>query len=416
LKGRFILLAVAVVGLSLVVIPAAQPAYGEHVLGPQRILVALVTWGPRPFSTDDVRQTFAHADELYRQMSYGKTSLLGTVTPWLTVSSQPSGCSLPALRAAATAAASSAGFDPGQYDRVVFVHPAIACPWSGVTLAATVLLNGAVTPYLIAHELGHSFGLGHANLTDCRRHGCGALEYGDPYDTMGTGLGDFSAWGKFTLGWLTRLTRPARNGTYDLAAIEEESQATQALVVTTANDQYWIELRSRPAADDDGHERAGAGVIVRVSASPDLNDFGSTAIPNLLIADPAGRHRPNLRSGDGFVDPGAFSLRVLASAGSRARVRFHWIDSTIPRPPRFTAGVVAGRVEVSVDGARETGSGVGHYDVSLDDRRRLRFGSDETDEPVLIGRPLPGTHTVKVVAVDRAGNRSRAAVRRVQVP
>ena len=65
----------------------------------------------------------------------------------------------------------------------------------------TVFLNGAVTPQLVADELGHSFGLGHANLTDCRRHGCGALEYGDPYDMMGVGTGDFYAKAKFDLGW-----------------------------------------------------------------------------------------------------------------------------------------------------------------------------------------------------------------------
>jgi hypothetical protein len=33
-----------------------------------------------------------------------------------------------------------------------------------------------------------------------------------------------------------------------------------------------------------------------------------------------------------------------------------------------------------------------------------------------MGKPLPGTHTVKVVVVDRAGNRSRAGIRHVKVP
>jgi Gametolysin peptidase M11 len=411
------LTAVALVAFSPVVVSAAQPAYGEHVLGPQRILVALVTWGPQPFARDEVRRiVFDQVDELYRSMSYGKASLTGMVTPWLKAFDGASGCSLPAVRAAASAAAVAAGYDPAKYDRVVYIHPDAGCPWSGVTQAATVFLNGAVTTHLVAHELGHSFGLGHANLTDCRRHGCGALEYGDPYDTMGAGSGDFSAKAKFELGWLVRVTRVLRNGTYDLAPIERASSSPQAIVITTATDQYWIEYRGRPAQNDDGEQTAGAGVIVRVSPSPDLHDFGSSSIPNLLLANPAGRHRPELRHGERFGIPATFRLTVLASSGPLARLRFKWTDATAPRAPRFTAALVGGRLQVTVDGARERGSGVGHYDVTLDRRARLSFANDATDEPVQVGRPLPGTHVVKVVAVDRAGNRSRAAVRRVQVP
>jgi len=411
------LLPVALLALNLVVVPAAQPAYGEHVLGPQRILVALVTWAPQPFARDDVRHiVFDEVDAFYRSMSYGKTSLTGAVTPWLKAFSGPAGCNLSAARADASAAAIAAGYDPAKYDRVIYIHPDAGCPWSGVTLAATVFLNGAVTPHLVAHELGHSFGLGHANLTDCRRHGCGALEYGDPYDTMGAGSGDFSAQAKFQLGWLTRVVRATKNGSYAVAPIERPSSAPQAFVVTTANDQYWVEYRGQAARNDDGQQTAGAGVIVRVSPSPDLNDFGSTSIPNLLLGNPNGRHRPELRHGERFTNPGVFTLAVETSAGSRARLRFRWTDATAPRAPRFTAAVVGGRLEVTLDSVRENGSGVAHYDVSLDRNAPRSFVKDATDAPVQVGRPLPGTHTVKVVVVDRAGNRSAAGVRRVRVP
>jgi hypothetical protein len=411
------LTAVALVAAGLVVVPAAQPAYGEHVLGPQRILVALVTWGPQPFARDDVRHTvFDEVDSLYQSMSYGKVSLVGAVTPWLKAFDGTAGCNLAPVRAAAGAAAKSAGFDPAKYDRVIYIHPDAGCPWSGVTQAATVFLNGAATTHLVAHELGHSFGLGHANLTDCRRHGCGALEYGDPYDTMGTGLGDFSAMAKFQLGWLTRVTRVTKNGTYDLGPLERTVAAPQAFVVTTANDQYWIEYRSEPARNDDGQQTAGAGVVVRVSPSPDLHDFGSTSIPNLLLASPGGRHRPELRHGEGFGIPSTFTVSVLTATGPRARLRFRWMDATAPRAPHFTAAIVGGRMQVTLDGTRETGSGVARYLISVDRRAPLSFGNDATDEPVQVGRPLPGTHTVRVVAFDRAGNRSAPVVHRVRVP
>jgi hypothetical protein len=409
------LLPVALIALNLAVIPSAQSAFGERVLGPQRILVALVTWGPEPFSRDEVRRiVFDQVDAFYRTTSYGKASLTGSVTPWLRAFDGRAGCNIPAAKASAGAAALVAGFDPAKYDRVVYVHPDAGCPWSGLTQAATVFLNGAVTPYLVAHELGHSFGLGHANLTDCKRHGCGALEYGDPYDTMGVGFGDFSAKAKFELGWLTGVTRAAKTGSYEIGAIERPSTA-QAFVVTTANDQYWIEYRSEPARNDEGVQTAGAGVIVRVSPSPDLHDFGSSSIPNLLLGNPTGRHRPELRRGERLAIPGVFAVTVLSSSRARARVRFSWKDATAPRAARFTAAVVAGRVQVTLESARETGSGVAHYDITLDRGAPRSFGTDATDEPVQVGRPLPGTHTVKVVVVDRAGNRSAAVVRRVRV-
>ena len=305
------LVPVALLVLSLAAVPAAQPAFGGHVLGEQRILVGLVTWGPEPFAREDVRHiVFDETDALYRSMSYGKVSLTGTVTPWLRAFDGGMGCNLTNIKAGASAAVAAAGFDASKYDRVVFIHPSAGCPWSGVTLAGTVFLNGALTTHLVAHELGHSFGLGHAYLTDCKRHGCGALEYGDPYDTMGVGSGDFSAKAKFDLGWLTNLSRAAKNGTYELAPIERPARFAQAFVVTTANDQYWIEYRGLDAQDDEGRQTAGAGVIFRVSPSPDLHDFGSSGIPNLLLGNPDGRHRPELRHGETFVDSGAFRLTV----------------------------------------------------------------------------------------------------------
>jgi hypothetical protein len=191
------------------------------------------------------------------------------------------------------------------------------------------------------------------------------------------------------------------------------SRTAQALVVTTANDQYWIEYRSRPAENDAGRQLAGSGVIVRVSASPDHDDG---AIPNQLLGNPSGRHRPELRHGDRFVDSRTFKLTVLSASSTQARLRFQWTDKTAPRAPRFTAAVVNGRVQVTVESTvRETGSGVARYDITIDRRALLSIGTDAADAPVQVGRPLPGTHTVRVVAIDRAGNRSPAGVRQVRV-
>lgn len=109
-------------------------------------------------------------------------------------------------------------------------------------------------------------------------------------------------------------------------------------------------------------------------------------------------------------------MTVLEASGALARLRFNWTDVTAPRTPRLTAALVGGRAQVTLDNPHEGGRGFAQYDITLDRRAPLSVASDATDEPVQIGRPLPGMHTVKVVVVDRAGNRSPTAVRRIRVP
>ena len=290
------------------------------------------------------------------------------------------------------------------------MFPDADCPWSGATYAGVVFLDGELTPYLIEHELGHAFGLPHANATNCFKHSCVTLEYGDPYDTMGRGSGDFSAFAKVRLGWITRVTRVAGNGTYVVAALEHASASSQALVVTTAQDLYWIEYRTQRAPMND------AGVLVHVSPSPDLRTAVTGTAYNALVTNPGRRGRPELRTGDSFRYPAVFTLSVRRSGPNDVAVRFTWLDKTPPRAPRVTSSVVGGRIEVAVDPTREVGSGIAHYDVWVDHGPRVSVAGDATEEPVRVGRPLPGTHTVHVVAVDRAGNRSAPTVRQVRVP
>src|SRR5437870_4211965 len=105
---------VALLGTSLALPSAGFP---EPVTGPQRVLVVLGTWGPQPFTRDDVRRAvFEQTDAFYRSASYGKASLSGAVTPWLHAFDGPVTCSVPSIRAAANAAAKEAGYDLSAYD------------------------------------------------------------------------------------------------------------------------------------------------------------------------------------------------------------------------------------------------------------------------------------------------------------
>jgi hypothetical protein len=128
---------------------------------------------------------------------------------------------------------------------------------------------------------------------------------------------------------------------------------------------------------------------------------------NLLMADPAGRGRPELLPGDRAVLPGAFAVTYEARNGTKARLRFSWVDRTKPKSPRRLQGFASEDgfdTDVSWDQSPDLGSGVGHYLVTVDGKHP----TVATEESVALSL-MPGAHVVAVVAVDRAGNRSAAA-------
>ena len=87
---------------------------------------------------------------------------------------------------------------------------------------------------VVAHELGHNYGLNHANFWDTAGKsviGAGqSLEYGDIFDTMGGsggGIRQFNARYKSLLNWLpsTGVQTVTTNGTYTVAA-HDDPEAT----------------------------------------------------------------------------------------------------------------------------------------------------------------------------------------------
>lgn len=393
-------------------LPAVHASFGAY-----RVLVVLATWEPQPFTVQDVQQALGRVDSFFRRSSYGRLWLSVTVTSWLHAFDGPLPCDLPTISGGARTAATAAGYDLEAYDVVVYLHPAVNCPWFGVTATPQIWLNGTISPWVVAHELGHSLGLAHANTMVCAHYSCAALAYGDPYDTMGQGTGDFSAYAKYILGWLTDATDVRRDGVYELDPLELPSAGPQAVVITTAHDQYWLEDRTEPAVSESGARVGDPGVLVHVSASPGLRSVNVALLENVLLVDPARRGRLELRPGDRFVDQGIFSVTVVESGARGARLSFKWHDRVPPSPPRLVAlNRIAGRLRVSWGPARETGSGVAYYAVSVDRRRPLRVDGDAANLSVMVRRIVAGVHIVRVVAVDRAGNRGRPALRTVTIP
>jgi hypothetical protein len=371
-----------------------SPAFAaEPVVGEQRVLVVLATWGPQPFAREEVASAFAEADRFYRKASFDQLSLRGDVTPWLTGYATRPECPRPpfepgrvpaALTNGPDAAAAAAGYRVESYDRVIYVIPRIACTWAGIAAGRQVVLNDSSAWRDFVHELGHTDGLAHAKAQLCR--GCQIDEYGDPFSPMGHGLVDFSAYEKLQMGWIRDVARISRAGSYRIGRPDVLGATPYALVVRTAAGEYWFEQR----LDVPTH-----GLVVRKILPDEPNEL--EAPPTLLLFTPS----PTIGRGETFRVAGVFAARYGEA------VRFAWLDRTRPSTP--TVSVVAGRVLWT---ARDKGSGIASCTVALDGRT---FARGEAKGSATLPAVKRGPHRVTVACVDRAGNRSRKTVKRIRV-
>jgi hypothetical protein len=128
----------------------------------------------------------------------------------------------------------------------------IGSPW--------VWVNGEFDFRVVAHELGHTFGLQHANFWKTKdgdpvSSSGESIMYGDPFDVMGDnyrygGRADFNPWYKYQLGWIQddQVQTVNQNGTYRVYRFDD-GEATGTLALRVARDaqhavgDYWIGYR-----------------------------------------------------------------------------------------------------------------------------------------------------------------------------
>lgn len=355
----------------------ADPRWQE-ANGDMRVLVIRATWGPSP----SPNETFAGVESFYRRASFGRFRMSLDLTPWLQAYTAPlcpddptSTSVFGTLGERAQSAAAAAGYDLSLYRRLVYIVPELTCPIGGLGVGREVFLaqpGGALDYLTLVHELGHTFGLPHANGSTCVR-GCRVLEYGDPISPMGNGATDFTALEKLKLGWISSVRRVEASGTYEVADIDEPSSAPQALVVPTAAGEYWIE-----------HRGAAPGEVIARIVKPN-SPVHPVFLRSIFLREVAGR----------YVVSGVFSVTP--------QFEFRWLDRRRPTMPRARA---LDHAVLSWSRSSDAGSGLAGYRITIDGK----FFTTTTRLNTALPFFTDGGHRITVVAFDRAGNRSMPAV------
>lgn len=282
-------------GTSLPGTQAAAPAQASsHQLGTQSVLVIVADFSDatgRPLDAIDpahpsitstliTQKVGVETADFYTQASYGKTTLGSpSITEVLrlsgTLASYSTSNNTAGLKNDALAAATAAGFTPANFDRVMVVIPNTHAiigdqfTWSGLAElgGSFAWINGNISLGVLAHELGHNYGLSHAKLwqipggsTDPVDPAGSALDYGDPFDIMGGAIGDPSVqpdppnpFYLNNLGWLpdsavqtigTNSAQPFRVYRFD----HKDASASHPLALRINRSEgvdYWIGYRRK---------------------------------------------------------------------------------------------------------------------------------------------------------------------------
>ena len=186
---------------------------------------------------------------------------------------------------ALTAAALAAGHNLSAYDHVIFAWPqASSCGWAGLGYVPGTYTynNGSFSLRVIAHELSHNLGIGHASSLTCTSGGtvvalsstCTYSEYGDPFTVMGSGStyhNDGEQLGE--IGWLGAgelKTVVPDGGTYSLKPVLGSTPGSAMVLRIARGDGTWffLDVRTTYGATFDTFapgSPAVTGVMIRLS-------------------------------------------------------------------------------------------------------------------------------------------------------
>ena len=146
---------------------------------------------------------------------------------------------------------------------LVVVAPKAGCIWSGraqlggaKSKSGTLILHDSASSYVITHELGHNFGLGHSNFLRCDNAAydgpwgetCKGVEYGGTIDVMGNvdTTSPLNTYHQWRMGYIddSQIKQVWQSEVVNLAP-SDFANGIKAIFIRDGKAAYWIEYRRK---------------------------------------------------------------------------------------------------------------------------------------------------------------------------
>jgi chitodextrinase len=422
-----------------------EGAIGTLAVGTTRTLaVVLVNFSDKqtqPWTKarilEQVETGTASVKRFFEEEAKGGLTFDADVFGWYTISATSSGCSSKwqtTYHDQATAKAEAAGVDLDAYTNIMFMWPGLSdCGFAGVAYVGGKwsYINGTDSVQVLTHELGHNFGLGHANGLTCTSGGsevmiaapadCTVDYYADPFSTMGNNaLRHNTGMGLVDMGLLESSEKVVGGpgNTYTIAPYF--GPAGIKLVRVPRGDGTYFDLDIRSPYGTFDTYGAGSPVTVGVSIRVAVVTAtgGTPRQSRLLDATPtssSGLADAALAVGRTMTDPVSkisFTVLSVDAAGVTVRVR----EGNAPTVPGNLTADLTGGGTVRLDWtAASDDTAIASYRVSRNGTLLASLDEDATtytDATVADGT----SYTYAVTALDTSGNVGPAAAIAVTTP
>lgn len=310
-----------------------------------------------PFTKEELQEILFDSEDSLKNYYYENSDynllITGDVTNTYTINMDDSECENRHLTYGLEAQklALQDGYDSNNYNLIIYVFPhieeCVSIAW-GYIGGKESFINGYVDDFVFSHEVGHNLGLQHAGSISCGEkaiddyQNCTFVEYGDPYDVMGTayGLLNTNVSNKAYLKWIPETQSIAVTETEEYSIIpllsEQEGIKTLKIKKQDTNQNYYIEYRQREGFDNEINPQITNGATIRIREYS-----GKTRLVNPNPHNPPS-DTPDvaLEDGETFTDLiNGIYIRQISHTPDEVKL---WIEFTKPQYTSYSINLKKG--------------------------------------------------------------------------